>query len=284
MSQLAPDALARVVKAARKVETTRRPDIGQGQSMYRGQSPVQQTLAACLSTTATAGLYPAMQVCQQSAASGPPVAAVPPPGAIIPGTSPVSLPSGLVPIGTGAQDCWLQFNSGIKPTAGYVYSAQVSGRVQPFGLTPLPIIFSDQSGGSSGPTCGCKGSTCCPDGLPSVLYATLGNVVGCDCASGTIALIFDPATGKWTGSGPFGTCGSNTITISFYCLAGGVNESDLVVDVSFSDNCFPALSGQTGTQGRCSPLLKMFPFGLAPTNLCGCQNVAQVGYQFTVTQ
>jgi hypothetical protein len=126
-------------------------------------------------------------------------------------------------------------------------------------------------------------TSCCPDAWPATLYATLANVAGCDCASGTIALTFNPATGKWTGSGPFGTCGRN-ITITFYCLAGGVSESDLVVDVSFSDNCFPALSGQTGTQGRCSPLLKTYPFGLAPTNLCGCQNVPLVGYQFTVTQ
>jgi hypothetical protein len=133
------------------------------------------------------------------------------------------------------------------------------------------------------PTQGGIRTSCCPDSWPTTLYATLGNVVGCDCASGSIALTFIPATGKWTGSGPFGSCGRN-ITISFYCLVGGVNESDLVVDVSFSDDCFPALSGQTGTQGRCSPLLKVFPFGLAPTNLCGCQNVAQVGYQFTVTQ
>jgi hypothetical protein len=83
---------------------------------------------------------------------------------------------------------------------------------------------SDGSGGSGG-NGETVATTCCVEGIPTTLFATVsGGVSGCTCANGTtIELTYNGS--YWVGSTTLGTCGK-TISMGFQCLSGtGIRAS-----------------------------------------------------------
>jgi hypothetical protein len=130
----------------------------------------------------------------------------------------------------------------------------------------------------------CPGTTCCPGvTVPSILHATLSDGPGnCACVSGSITLTWDPATSKWTGTGPFGSCGRN-ITISVYCVFVVLTGYVWEYDMSFSDACLPAITGQQFLTVVCSPLSLSVQRTVHQANVCGCTGVSLNSFNMVVT-
>ena len=104
---------------------------------------------------------------------------------------------------------------------------------------------------------------CCPAGIPALLHATITNTQNTPCAPTTIPLAYNAGTGRWAGSGPFGTCGHD-IALQFYCPIpsgpGACNQ--LVLDVHWPDGCSLDQSGQLPQSCSCSPLSVAFPLNV----------------------
>jgi hypothetical protein len=120
------------------------------------------------------------------------------------------------------------------------------------------------------PAAGCTVTTnCCSAALPTTLHATItdpNSDCPCAAAGASITLVYNPATHKWTGTGPFGTCGQN-ITLSFWC--NGSDCNGFLLSASWSDGCAADLPGQIPEPGcSCSPL--SVPFSLPVGSACGC--------------
>lgn len=123
--------------------------------------------------------------------------------------------------------------------------------------------------------CGCPNpcEECCNNqcgctGLPDTLYCSLedGDIGGCACVAGaSIALVWNEATSKWNGSGAFGGCGK-TVSLSFYCGPGGVDCSDWLLSVSFSDGCQPDRVHGSDPGCSCDP----FEITFSDINLASC--------------
>lgn len=111
---------------------------------------------------------------------------------------------------------------------------------------------------------------CCLQNIPVNVNASIGTINFCSCAStmADIPLTYNSTTGKWEGSGPFGSCGRDLI-LAFYCRGGGTAVTDLFLDISFSDNCKPLqTTGVTPVANSCDPLMVTFAASL--DNVCGC--------------
>ena len=134
------------------------------------------------------------------------------------------------------------------------------------------------------PTC-CGG--CCPSTPASTLYCTLSTNAGTRCEDGTvITLTYNSGTGKWEGTGAFGTCGQNT-TLAFYCGTGGAACGDYKLDVSFSDACVSAFTLNAVDSGyacTCSPFHIRFDKSRAGGYGAGCSNSGLGTSYWTVTE
>jgi hypothetical protein len=127
------------------------------------------------------------------------------------------------------------------------------------------------------PPAGCTAG-CCSNSFPSTLHATLGDTV-VNCISGTIALVYNNTTHKWTGTGPIGSCGHN-VTLDFYCDPAGTDCTGLRLNITYPDGCAPNFTGGQPLPGCvCNPLFVKFVF----RNVGDCANQTQMSPSVMVT-
>jgi hypothetical protein len=124
---------------------------------------------------------------------------------------------------------------------------------------------------------------CCTTTLPLTLHATVANGSNCPNAGNSFPVTYNPATGKWTGTGAIGA-GTSNVTVSFYCKAGGVSVDDLRLDVSFPDGCSFPQPGRTPFSGAsCNPLSATFNAAIGAGQNCGCGGFGTASIFITIT-
>jgi hypothetical protein len=100
-------------------------------------------------------------------------------------------------------------------------------------------------------------TSCCSNPFPATLHATISDRGNAACAATTIALPYDAAAQKWTGTGPLGSCGHD-ITLSFYC---GLRNL-LYLDVHWPDGCGLDQGGATPSAQVCNPLTASYQIAI----------------------
>lgn len=128
--------------------------------------------------------------------------------------------------------------------------------------------------GSPCPSC-CN--NCCPGvSLPTAIFVTINSGLFTHCANGTYELDYNSSTNKWEGTYALGTCGMN-FTMKVYCSSSGTDCFGYLMDISFSDNCHSAVTGQAPDSCACSPF--SLTYSLFGTSGC----TGGISMSFTVT-
>lgn len=197
--------------------------------------------------------------------------------------------------------------SGGTDTFGTGNTQGTGNRTGETGATGLTGATGGTGTGATGATGGTQANNCCPGvQIGTTVTVTLTSTAGCagamqncgtapcnvaDCiASQTINLDWNASTGKWEGTGAYGTCGPD-VTLRFYCSGGasgntGASEWRLDV-VSFSDACRAQVLGisPTGTTNTCDPLNIVFRQDGDSTDCCGCcLKIGSWNVFFTITE
>jgi hypothetical protein len=139
------------------------------------------------------------------------------------------------------------------PSPGH-YLWQALYRILPYRRIPLPCPAAG---------CGTVQTTCCANGLPTTLHATLNH------GGGSVPLVYDGSQ-FWTASGILLDCG-DTIDLRFTCAPGGGTCGDFTFQ--FRCNGAPLWASMTIALGcSCNPLSLHYSGAL--TALEGCTNCA----------
>lgn len=122
----------------------------------------------------------------------------------------------------------------------------------PLGYASMEFTFSGSCSSCNINGCGAFGAEECEPAedlcgcteVPDTLYATLTNVLFCECADATVVtLTRDGST--WSGSTAFGGCGGKTITVDLTCnppdweLAITITDCTVLVNLPLTVNCDP---------------------------------------------
>lgn len=106
----------------------------------------------------------------------------------------------------------------------------------PLGYASIDFTFSGSCGECAIEGCGAFGATecilpiCGCSGVPDTLYATLTNILFCECADAVVVTLTRSGS-TWSGSAAFGTCdGGKTINIDLTC-----NEPDWELAIAITD-------------------------------------------------
>ena len=125
---------------------------------------------------------------------------------------------------------------------------------------------------------------CCPNNtVPAVPHVSLQSISpagNCNCAltMASVPIVYNPATGNWTGSGPFGTCGP---TLNFSMDCANNNSFELTVTTN-NNGCTWTVGQQGAIPFQCAPIFQAtFPCS-GPGPFCGCTGIG-FNVNFVVT-
>jgi hypothetical protein len=108
-------------------------------------------------------------------------------------------------------------------------------------------------------------TTCCPNGLPFLLTATVQNQTGCACLDGvTFSLLWNPRSQVWSGVSPR-VCGGKALSLVLSCPQGGSGCAQMILQ----GQCGSSLLGGTLQSCSCSPASLVYTVQ-APPDPGGC--------------